>query len=124
MPGLAANRAESAHLPEQPLHGFKSVAQIGRKETSSLFAKILKYSARFEDREGGAAIGRIVVRNYRNLASVGSREVRGIAVLALAHHNPNKLMLQTHLFQGDRNLVDIRTSHEVQADHRFSFPRL
>src|SRR5439155_23018020 len=89
----------------------------GRQEVPGLFCKVLKNRAGFKDCERARAVSRLMVDDHRNLVRVRTGQIGGVVLLALAQVNGNETVVEGHLLERDRDLVDIGTGGKKEIDH-------
>src|SRR4029079_5380927 len=104
---LTSHRAETGHLPEQPLHDLEAAPHVGRQEAAGFLGEVLKDGARLEHADRCAAIGRLSIDNRWN-AIVGSvsEEIR-LELLSFADIDRVQPVGLRGLLQKDRDLVSV-----------------
>ena len=112
MMDLAEHRADTAHLPHQPLHRPPAGLVLGRHQHAGLLGEIEQDRARLHHRHPVVMVddgGDLVVRAYGD-------EVRAMLV-ALGDVDRMRRVRQPDLLQHDRDLAAVRCGPGVEIDH-------
>ena len=117
MVGLAQHRAETAHLPKQPLQDFAAGALLGRQKTAALLRQVVQDRTGFEDRDR-LAIRPLFIDDRGDLVVRADRQERRVELLALAEIDPMGAVGQADLLQHDVDLLTVGRGRRVEIDHR------
>ena len=114
---LAEHRAETAHLPHQPLDHIEALAQIGGQELAGLLRQIDQDRTGFEDLHRRAAVGGLLVDDRRH--AVVRRECKKLRLELVTGADVDRVDLvgEARFLEKHRDLVAIRRRPVIEIDH-------
>src|SRR4029078_3041785 len=112
---LAGHRAESAHLPKQPLINFDTCTFVRRIELSGLAAEILQNCTGLKDGNGTTARP-LGIDDRRHAVVRSDLQEIGIELLALRYVHRLQDIRQTALFEHDRDFETVRCGPVIKLN--------
>src|SRR5260221_5522866 len=119
---LPGHRAETAHLPEQPLRHRLAPAQVGGKEAARLLCEIEQDGAGLEHGDGLATVRGIAVDDGGHPVVRREGQELRLELVAGADVDGMDCVIQSCLFEEHRYLVAVRRWPVVEIDHLGCFP--
>src|SRR5215468_8876045 len=118
MPAFAELRPLIGHLPNDPLSNFVFSACVLREETAFLFREVHHDRTRFEDADRRAAALRRMVDQHRHaMVGIDFQKVR-LELIAAPDIAGDDLVVETELFEQNRNLLAVWRRPKVEIEHR------
>ncbi|KAG1252316.1 hypothetical protein G6F68_011843 [Rhizopus microsporus] len=114
---LAAHRAQTGHLPEQPFQGGDAAARVAGQELAGLLGQVQQDRTRLEHALRGTAIGWGLVDDGRHLVVGRDRKEFRLELVARADVDRVDAVLQAGFLQQQGHFVAVRGGPVIQVDH-------
>ena len=114
---LAEHRAESAHLPHQPLDGVGASAEVLGDEAAGFVGEVKQDGAGFKDGEGRSVVGGFVVDDGGDAVVGRDGEEVGPELLAFADVDGDDVVGESGFFQEDGDFVAVGGGPVVEVNH-------